>query len=192
MSQMDSGVIEPPRSGLPGWPKVVGTISIVWASLGLLCSGCGMIMFFALPTMMKGAEAKLGPMPPEMLPQPLQMVAAGIGFLWAIVLLVAGITTVTRRPLGRPLHLLHACGAIVLGTIGIVLQVKQMGDLNAWAAANPTNEWAKQMNSPGQGIGRNIGLVFAAFLSYAWPLFCLIWFSPSKRAAELAVRDDFV
>ncbi len=111
--------IPPAMSELPGWPKVIGTISIVWASLGLLCGGCGMIFLVAMPTFMKGAVEKLGPMPPPMLPSPEQMVLGGIGFLWAIVLLVAGITTVTRRPIGRPLHLIHGAVAIILGVLAI-------------------------------------------------------------------------
>jgi hypothetical protein len=181
--------IPPAMSELPGWPKVIGTISIVWASLGLLCGGCGMIFLVAMPTFMKGAVEKLGPMPPPMLPSPEQMVLGGIGFLWAIVLLVAGITTVTRRPIGRPLHLIHGAVAIILGVLAIFFQVRQQGELAAWAAANADSGWAKQMNAPGSSIGRTLGLAFTVLLSFAWPCFCLAWFAPSKRSAQLGIRD---
>jgi hypothetical protein len=181
-----------PPSELPGWPKVVGTISIVWASLGLLCGGCGIFAIFAMPNLMKGAESKLGPMPPAMMPGPEQLAAGGAGLLWAILLLSAGIFTVSRKPLGRPLHLVHAIGAILLGIVAIMLQVKQMGELNAWAAANPDNGWAKQMSMPGSNIGRMAGIAFGAFMSFAWPLFCLAWFAPPKRSAELAMSEHFV
>ena len=179
-------------STLPRWPKVVGTISIVWSSLGLLCGGCGITMMFVMPTMMKGAEEKLGPMPPAMFPGPEQMLAGGVGMVWAVLLLVAGIFTVTRKPLARPMHLVYAAGAVVLGIIGIMLQIKQMGELNAWVAANPDSGWAKQMKAPGSDIGRVFGLAVGALLSFGWSLFCLAWFAPPKRSAELAMRDDFV
>jgi hypothetical protein len=177
---------------LPRWPKVVGTISIVWASLGLVCGGCGVVWLMAMPSFMKGAEQKFGPFPQELLPNPTQMLVMGVGFLWAILLRVAGITTVGRRGVGRPLHLVHACGALVLTVIGTVLQVKANGDIAAWLAANPTNEWAKQMNTPGSAIGRQVGLFFGVFLGFAWPLFCVVWFAPSKRGVELARRDTFI
>lgn len=184
---------DPDGSGeLPGWPKVVGTISIVWASLGLVCGGCGVVWLMAMPTFMKGAEQKFGPFPPELLPTPPQMLLMGAGFFWAILLLVAGITAVTRRAVGRPLHLVHAMGAIILCVIGTIVQMKASGDMAAWIAANPTNEWAKQMSTPGSEIGRKAGMAFGIFLGFAWPLFCLVWFAPSKRSVELARRDAFI
>jgi hypothetical protein len=182
--------LAPPRE-LPGWPKVVGTISIVWSSLGLLCGGCGLLMIFIGPSFMKGAEAKLGPIPPAMLPNPLQAAAGGVSLLWTIVLLTAGIFTVGRKPLGRVLHLIHAPGAIILVIVGMVLQFKQMGELKAWCAANPDNGWAQRINAPGGNIGPYVGLFFAV-LGVGWALFCLAWFAPSKRSAELAMQGHFV
>jgi hypothetical protein len=174
---------------LPQWPKVVGTISIVWASLGLACGSCGMGALFFMPRLMKGAEDKLGPMPPALMPAPAQLGLGAVGLLWAFVLLSAGIVTVSRRPAGRPLHLLHGSVALVLGAAGILLQLKQMGELSAWVAANPGSKWAEQMKNPGSQAGRVIGLVFGAVLSFVWPIFCLAWFAPSKRSAELAMRE---
>ena len=74
----------------PAWPKVVGIISIVWASLGLLCGVCGTGWLLYMPTFAKSMEAQMGPMPPAMSPSPAQLALMVLGvFGLVLVLLVA-------------------------------------------------------------------------------------------------------
>src|SRR3954471_18440045 len=100
MSQMPptSSAYEMPMPGEPpAWPKVIGIISIVWASLGLACGMCGFGWILYLPTFSKQMEAQMGPMPPAMTPSAAQMALMVVGILWAFVLLSAGIATIGRK-----------------------------------------------------------------------------------------------
>src|SRR5262249_50564956 len=103
------------------WPKVVGTISIVWSSIGLLCGVCGVGMMALMPRLTAQAEQQLGPLPDIMKPPPVQMVIGVLGFIPPIILLVGGILLVLRRPTARPVHLVYALIGLVLGFIGIGL-----------------------------------------------------------------------
>src|SRR5689334_5975232 len=98
------------------WPTAIGVISIVWASLGLICNSCSAIQH-AVPGLLSG----LAPGGPQAAPQagsPVMLGLAIVGFFWSILLLVAGIRTLSRAPAGRALHLAWVAGAIPLGIIG--------------------------------------------------------------------------
>jgi hypothetical protein len=166
----------------PGWPKPVGIISIVWGALGLTCGLCGLVGLSMMPAMMKGAEDQMGVMPDIMKPSPLQMVAMVAGFVPTIVLIVAGVLTVRRNFTGRLVHLIYVGLAIFIGGIGIAMQIQQQMALSAWAAENPDNMWAKQQQQG--GAFAYIGIAFGVLLSFAWPLFCAIWFGFVKRRPE--------
>jgi hypothetical protein len=159
------------------WPKVVGTISIVWSSIGLLCGVCGIGFLAFMPQMMKSAEQQLGPMPDIMKPNPIQLATSALGFIPAVLLLISGIVTVLRRPVGRPLHLVYAILGLLIGVVGIGYGIKHQLDVMAWAQANQDNKWAQNAKSPFAFIG----IAFGAVLSFAWPIFCLIWFGLVKR-----------
>lgn len=176
----------------PGWPKPVGIISIVWGSLGLLCGMCGMASMTMMSTFMKGAEDQMGPMPDMMKPTPLQIGAMALGFIPAITLIVAGALTVKRNYKGRMVHLIYVAMSMVIGGIGIAMQIQQQMALSAWAAENPDNMWAKQQQQG--GAFAYIGIAFGVLLSFAWPLFCAIWFGFVKRKPEDfgQVRTDYI
>ncbi len=174
------GLIEP-----PGWPKVVGIVSIVWASLGLLCSVCGVASLAMMPQMLKGAEQQLGPMPDVMKPDPAQMIMAVVGMIGPVLLLIAGILTLSRKPAGRTLHLVYAGVSLVLGMIGGGLAVRHQLAVEAWAAANSADPWAKQASSPFAWIG----IVFGVGISLLWPVFCLCWFGLAKKRPEEGYSD---
>jgi hypothetical protein len=135
-----------------------------------------------MPAMMKGAEDQMGVMPDIMKPSPLQMVAMVAGFVPTIVLIVAGVLTVRRNFTGRLVHLIYVGLAIFIGGIGIAMQIQQQMALSAWAAENPDNMWAKQQQQG--GAFAYIGIAFGVLLSFAWPLFCAIWFGFVKRRPE--------
>jgi hypothetical protein len=168
----------------PAWPKVVGIISIVWASLGLTCGLCGIGWILYLPTFGKQMEAQMGPMPPTMTPAPAQMALMAVGMLWAILLLVSGIMTVSRKANGRTLHLVYAVGAILLTLPSLGLQVKQQMDMADWAAKNPDSKWAQQSKA-----GPAIGLSVGAVMGFAYPIFCLAWFAPKKHSPDVNAPD---
>lgn len=164
------------------WPKIVGIMSICLGSLGLLCNGCGGIyLAFVMPKFMKMAEEKLGPPPAAMLPSLTMKLLMIPGVFMALLLLFAGITCVGRKPVTRTMHLAHAVISILLGTLAMYLQIRQQMDLMQWAKENPGDKWAANV-SP---IGALIGMAIGFFFTYAWPLFCLLWFSPKKRLDDL-------
>jgi hypothetical protein len=160
------------------WPKVVGTISIVWASIGLLCSVCGVGWMAATPYFMANAEKQLGePVPDVMKPGTVQIAVGAAGTIAPALLLVAGILTVRRRAAGRGLHLLYALVGMVMTTAGAVLGVQQQLRVMEWAKQNASSKWA-------QASGSSFGLIIVAVmvaLGFAWPLFCLLWFGAVKR-----------
>src|SRR5262245_30120049 len=124
------------------WPKTVGTISIVWALLGLLCGVCGTSWLFMAPRFMAKAEQQFGePFPDVMKPSVGQMVAGLLGFISPILLMIAGILTVRRRPQGRPVHLLYAVIALILSAVGMVMQVQQQLAIMDWAKHNQSSKW---------------------------------------------------
>ena len=177
---------EPPMDELalhepPGWPKVVGVISIVWGSFWTLCGGCGLAWLAMMPQFMKGAEQQMGgPMPDVMRPGPLQMAASAIGMLGPILLIVAGIMTASRKPAGRSLHVVYAVFSIVMVIISTVLGIRQQIAIKAWATANSADKWAQQADSP---IGMVI-MVLMLGVAAAWPVFCLCWFGLAKKRPE--------
>lgn len=165
----------------PAWPKVVGITSIVWASFWLLCGGCGIGMMFFSKQFLKMAEAQMGGPPPAvMLPTPLMMGLGVVGVVWTFVLLVAGITTASRRPVGRTLHLVYAVGSIIFSGVSTVVNVQNQAVMNAWAAANPADPWAAKHN-PTMGY---VMLGIMVVVGIGWPIFCLVWFGLVKRTAE--------
>lgn len=173
-------------SPMPAWPKVIGIISIVLGALGLICGVVGGAFMFMLPSMMSGQTFE-GGTPPIFPYQPAptsQLVVMAFGLVWSIVLIVAGAMTTSRKPVGRPIHIVWALVSIVVGAIGMKMQVDQQNALMDWMRENP-NAQVTQMS--GGNVGGLIGLVIAAFFSFAWQLFILFWFLAVKRkSADLA------
>ena len=195
MSEQHYGVTNPPTNvdlldddirPRPKWPKVIGIISIVLGSLGLVCGAIGAGSMFFLPSMMSGQTFE-GGTPPVFPYQPaptLMMAAMFASLIWTIVLIVAGAMTASRKPIGRPVHLLWAAVAILIGALSMKMQVDQQNALAAWLRDNPSSQIAQMT---GGNVGGLIGLVVAAFFSFAWPLFVLCWFLlVKKRNADIA------
>jgi hypothetical protein len=171
---------------LPRWPRVVGTISIVWAALSLTCGGLGLVYFMAMPWLLKMAEDKLGPAPSVMYPAGPIWVVTGIGLIWSVLLLTAGVLTVRRNAGGRPLHLFWALSGCVLTGVSLYFNYKWQSGIAAWAAENPGSGWAKQAGG-GRGM---IGLAIGVVLGFWWPVFCAVWFGVFKTRADAMTRLD--
>lgn len=174
-------------AALPAWPKVVGIISIVLASLGLTCGTCGVGMLAFLPQILKMAEQQMGPAPTVMFPGPMLVGITALGVLWSVVLMVAGIMTVKRKPAGRIAHLLYAPVSVLLTIVSTAVNWQYQSGVSAWAAANPTDKWAQQHNSTGSFVGMAIGVI----IGLGWPIFLLIWFGVVKtRPEQMGVVEE--
>ncbi|MGD9692241.1 MAG: hypothetical protein AB7G17_12465 [Phycisphaerales bacterium] len=162
----------------PAWPKVIGIISIVWGSLGLVCNGAGIgwqLMAGSFVGNMPGGA------PPALTnPSPLGLGLGAMSIIWSIVLIVAGAMTVGRKPVGRTAHLVWAAGAVALTVLGIFLQLKVQGQIDQWCIDNPDAEFAKQQAMSGP-IGKYMGIGCIVFFGFGWPLFSFIWFGLVKR-----------
>lgn len=173
----------------PRWPKVVGGFSIAFACLGLVCNVCmvGMASFGAsmLPPDPTGA-----PLPPWANQGPMLYVQAALSLLLSLLLLAAGLTTLGRRPVARPLHLVWAVLGIIAACFGLYMQVKMNADNRRWALDNPQSPMAQGMNGPGANIGPICGYVIGVVFGFAWPIFCLIWFGAIKRKPEQMTRRE--
>lgn len=172
---------EPPR-----WPKVIGTISIVWGAMGLMCGGCMLGMGIMMPTMVKSVEAQQGPMPDVMKPTLLQLVVGGIGLIVPIILIVAGIMTVARKATGAMLHLVYAVAGLISTIAYTAISLPHQAQLAEWVQQNPTDPWAKQANP---GLGWAIFSIIT-LISLAYPVFCLIWFGAVKRRAPMDIPRE--
>lgn len=173
----------------PMWPKVVGIISIIFASIGLLCGGCGLAMMPAIGKMM-ASSAQNFELPPI---YQFSLVGLGLsllGIAHAGLLMGAGISTILRKPVGRKLHLIYAGLAFPMVLIGMLYQWKMHVDTTAWAQqADPNNPFAQQALAPGAKIGAIVGFAFGLVLGLSWPIFTLIWFGLVKRDAASMGRS---
>ncbi|MGP1309559.1 MAG: hypothetical protein ACTS27_05100 [Phycisphaerales bacterium] len=166
----------------PKWPKVVGIISIVWAVLGIVCNGLGVVGTLMTPQLMQMAEAEMeGGFPPQMT-QPNMMLAgiSVVSLLVAIGLLLAGIFTVNRRPQGRTFHLGVAVASIVVLAIAIAAQWSNMTAIGEWVQNNPDAAFSQNYSPTSNMIGMAVGIV----LGSAWPVFLLIWFGALGKRPE--------
>jgi len=180
---------------LPGWPKTIGIISIVWASLGLVCNSCG----FAGPMI---GRFFAGMAPPEKQAEIQQQMAANQppAFLYVImlgkvvlsvVLLSAGIMLLSRKAASRTLHLAWASlalllviGALVLGIMHAPEQAKKAQE--AIAGAGPGAAGASFMSTSGALIGMAVG---GAVITAIWPIFCLVWFGLMRKQPEAGIAE---
>ncbi len=160
----------------PAWPKVIGIISIVFGSIGVICGGVGIGWQLLAPGFM--SQMAGGAPPALMSPSPVQLGVGAVSTLWTIVLIVAGAMTLARKPAGRTAHLAWAGVAMIFGAIGIYMQVKMNADIATWVADNPDSDFAKQPQMP------IIGYICGGFFGFAWPLFTIVWFGLIKKKAS--------
>lgn len=164
----------------PGWPKVIGILSIVF---GLIAIVFGAGLTAMIPVFGNLIEPQLNgdPLPPNMVLTPTLIAVAVFGVLCNLLLVVAGFMTVARKPAGRALHLVYAVLLMIATFATSLYQVQILKATEQWAADYPDNMMAQQMGSPGQDVGQIAGIVFALALGIAWPIFCIIWFGMVKR-----------
>lgn len=173
------------------WPKVIGIISIVWASLGMICNGCGAVS----PLFQSFA---MNMVPPEQQAQMQQQAAAQnpaftvamslIGICLSLLLLFAGIQTLRYRWKGRMLHLVWGGVSLLAAIVGAIFGFGQMKTQLAAQIQQMQSDpnmagQAQQM----QGVVESTAYGMygcMVFLSIVYPLFTLIWFGLIKTRQE--------
>jgi hypothetical protein len=186
----------------PGWPKVVGIISIVWGSLGILCGVCSALFTVSMGTFMErmmkfaaqqpqrggGPVIPTTPMPAELQPGALSIIGAFIWPIGAIVLLMAGIFTVKRAANGRSMHLAYGALSLLGTLLGLAGAFAYQASSKAYMAAHPDDPWIKIMNQNG---GLNNQVIQAAGLTCVaaiYPIFCLVWFGALGKRPEVGAQ----
>lgn len=172
--------VEPPK-----WPKVVGILSIVFGSIAVFCGGVGSA--FA-PIQGNLVRPALGgdPLPPTMVFSAADWAIIAFSLAVNVLLIVAGVACVGRKPTTRGLHLLYALLSVVSLVLGTWMQWSKQAALQQWLQDYPNSELAQQLAQQQQVAGQ-FTIVFLAvgvLITLAWPTFCLIWFGLSKTKPE--------
>jgi len=131
-----------------------------------------------------GPQIPTTPMPPELMPNVVQMLGAVVHPLGAILLLVAGIMLTARKPAARPAHLAYAAISIlgtVIGMVGVIMYGNSFG---AFAAANPDHAWVAMMQSTSPPAAQMIQTAVVSLIALIYPIFILIWFGFIKKRPE--------
>ncbi len=185
-----------PRDDAPAskWPAVVGTISIVYAALGILwqtCAGASIVMSDWL-MQLGGIEVDV--------PVVLKVVAAASAALLAllgIVLLVAGIGLVRRRRASIGRHKLWAVLRILMVVVGTVagivlmpasLEIKEAAQeaTNRQMRDSGRDDLVKEFDEEKEWRNQVIWTGVMAVLVSVYPLFLVTYLSRKAVADEAA------
>lgn len=187
---MESSYLEPPAP--TSWPTVVGTISIVLGSLGILCYGCNGLM-----TLMQPMTASLVP-PEQQVQQSGFMLAFGLVqycslALLGIWLLAAGISVCKRSAWSRGAMIswafMRMLLCIVMGIISIIFLQDIVDSINQQMEAS-TPPGSPPMFEMTTGI-LLVFIVVSGVLTMIWPTFVLVWFSRARIKHETAAWKTF-
>jgi len=155
----------PPQGRPSTWPTVIGIISIILASLGLLCTPLLTVVNAVNPGTQKVYEYL-----PDWY-RTWEIVGMFGGIVFAVVLLIGGITLLKRRPVGRTLHLVYAVVSFAAAAVNVVI----FATIIAKTAGMPTPMRAGLI---GGGVGGTCG-------GLIYPIFLLIWFLRARIAQEV-------
>ena len=161
-SMYPPGPAEPDKT--PAWAIAIGVISIIYASLGLICTPVSLVSSRLMPSP-AGFE--------EMLPpwfETYSIVSGLVGMAVAVILLVAGIGLLRRRAGAVSLHVVYGWIAILMGIVGMVV---------IFAAFDFSR-------LPGPARAGAIGGAAGGIIGFAYPIFLLIWFSRAKIRQQAA------
>jgi hypothetical protein len=174
----------------PGWPKVIGILSIAIGSLGILAHACGLAgtIFGGLAMSMIPDASKIPADQQAALSSisqnaPIMAVGSGLSMIAAIMLLVAGVQCLRRKPATRTLHFAWIAVrvlAAIVATIAAYMQYNtQMAMINQAGTPLPAGFGGFMM-------GMGVAMVFIGFLwAMAYPIFVAIWFMRSLVVAEI-------
>ena len=167
------------------WPTAIGVISIVLGGLGLVCISVSVTwnaMQFRMPNQM--AQEMPFVMPDWFLTY--QTVAGLLQMVVSILLLVAGILLLRRRPAAGWLHLLYAVLGLTLAIVGAIVTYHAMEEVSASFEQSEGLEdmppFVRAMMTSQMRSGSIMGVIFAA----AYPAFLLVWFLRGPIRREIA------
>ncbi|MEM8835141.1 MAG: DUF4064 domain-containing protein [Planctomycetota bacterium] len=167
---------------MPAWPKVIGTLSIIFGSVSVLCGVVGIGALVAFNPMTMNAQMWEGATspPPDQTADPLFWVGAGASVVANIILIVAGVMCAARNHVSRMAHLTYAAIFVVAVIVSTYAQVQYQAAFDKWLTENPDTQMAQFSNTQFNSI---ITIVFVS-LYLIWPAFCVIWFGMVKRKPE--------
>jgi len=160
--QTQGYIPQPKRSA---WPTVIGIISTIFAAMGLICTPISLAINAFNP-----ATQKVHEFMPEWY-RTWELGSGLVGVAFAVLLLIAGISLMKRRPIGRSLHLIYAIIGTVMTVINAVAIVLLIGE---------TSDMPDPMRYGMIGGGAG-----GVCLGLAYPIFLLIWFLRGPVAKEV-------
>lgn len=188
----------------PGWPKVVGILSITFASLSLFCGLAG--SGFALasePILAALMGSQRGDAPPPPFSPPMDailVVSIGLSLALNILLLVAGVRTLRRSPNGRSLHLIYVLAAVVSTGFGVYAQLhgqmRQERAMDAWLEQHSDTQFGQaigeqvEQQRAGSGVTTLLSIGVGMAVGLAWPAFCGFWFGPMGKKPDATPERD--
>lgn len=171
------------------WPKVIGVISVVLGSLGVLGGICGTLaMVVGQGVMTLAAQQQQGASAVQAMQDQTSFTVLSLltGLLLALFLLVAGVVLICRRRRGVTLLKVWAVCRIVAVGVGSVI-----GYFVGVAQMEVMQQTTMGSNQPPPGMasfitgGMILLFVLGLLWGWAWPIFVLIWLRRQK------IRDDY-
>lgn len=158
----------------PAWPSTVGTLLIVFGSIGLLQRVVGLVASIVMPNV---------PFLADLLPPPhlwsWTVALAVVSLPVSVLHLVAGVRTLRRRPSAYALAMGFVVYAVLMLIPGTILQYAMM-QWQMQQAAQQNQPMPTMMTSAGYAV---FMVLFGAIFALAWPTFVTIWFNIPKHRA---------
>lgn len=170
----------PPLVRASVWPTVVGIIGIIYASLGLFGTFCGLAFLFILPSYADWlqsfgmSEQEVQEMQTSMLPVSWTVFTSLVGLALVILLFVGAVRLLRRQASGARLCALWSWMIIPWTIIATVITL--VIHLNAPVPSGGL----------GQQIGAAIVTVIEAAIELVLPVFMVIWFSRATIKSQVA------
>ncbi len=161
------------------WPALVGIISIVFGSSGVLLCVLDLCTSLAQP-------AAVRPFGPGFVP--VKLVAVGIPALMSLWLLLAGIGILRRKQTSMVSIRRWAVVKIVLVCLFLTCLTGALLLLVGEVSGKPDHYVSEAIGGVGLGIVVTIELVLAAWF-LAWPIFVLKWFSRAVVQRQVGTWD---
>ena len=149
----------------PAWATAIGVISVVFGSLGVICTPVNLVMQQRNPAMKAIFEHA-----PEWF-RAYVLVSQAIGIVMALWLLAAGVLLLGRKPSAGLTHVAYSSVSLVMTVVGTAVT----------AVAMSSGTMPENVAAPAQ-FGLCIGMVIGP----AYPVFLLIWFMRRKIRQEMA------
>jgi hypothetical protein len=171
---------------LPVSAIVFGILNLVMGALTLCGSAFSSIAFF-LPTTPEALEMNpaLKVMHENQLFRMFNIVVVGMSFIAAIVLLIAGLGLLTQKPFGRYLSIGYGWYAIIMGIVGLLVNV-----LVFFPALYEAMENAPPGPAKAGAIGGLIGGVIGSVLAFIYPTLLLIFMNRAVLIAAFRPASD--